>query len=99
MKIFKLTIILSFFFFNYSFSSEKNCSEIDKLSKEYAKCIADIAKEKGNEVKEKAKKKGKEVKDKVSSSNNETKKKFSKFKKKLKKFKNSKTGSEFLKKE
>ena len=39
MKIVKLIIILYFFFFSYSFSVEKNCSEIDKLSKEYAKCI------------------------------------------------------------
>ena len=99
MKIIKLIIILYFVIFSYSFSTEKDCSGIDKLTKEYAKCIADLAKEKGKEVKEKAKKKGKKVKDKVSSSNNETKKKFSKFKKKLKKFKNSKTGSDFLKKE
>tara|TARA_Y100000590_G_scaffold332289_1_gene377790 strand:- start:1904 stop:2197 length:294 start_codon:yes stop_codon:yes gene_type:complete len=97
MKIINLLIILLFFYSTNSFSVEKDCSTIDKLSKEYAKCIADLAKEKGKKVKEAAKKKSKEVKDKVAT--DENKKKFSKFKSKLKKFKESKTGSEFLKKE
>ena len=50
MKLIKLIIILYFVIFNYSFSTEKDCSGIDKLTKEYAKCIADLAKEKGKEV-------------------------------------------------
>tara|TARA_Y100000590_G_C15117999_1_gene787539 strand:+ start:221 stop:514 length:294 start_codon:yes stop_codon:yes gene_type:complete len=96
MKIFKITIILIFFFSTNVYSAESDCSNIDKLSKEYAKCIADLAKKKGSEVKEKAKKKSSEVKEKITS--DENKKKFSKFKDKLKKFGESKTGSEFFNK-
>ena len=66
-----------------------NCSELDKLSKDYTKCIA-----------EKAKDKGKEIKEKVTSE--ETKNKISKFgstlKKNFNKFKNSKTLKEFKEK-
>ena len=61
MKIINLLIILLFFYSTNSFSVEKDCSTIDKLSKEYAKWIADLAKEKGKKVKEAAKKKSKEV--------------------------------------
>ena len=65
---------------------QNNCSELDKLSKDYTKCIA-----------EKAKDKGKEIKEKVTSE--ETKNKISKFgiklKKNFNKFKNSKTLKEF----
>ncbi len=68
---------------------QNNCSELDKLSKDYTKCIA-----------EKAKDKGKEIKEKVTSE--ETKNKISKFgstlKKNFNKFKNSKTLKEFKEK-
>ena len=97
MKIFKIIIIISILYFNIVYPVKADCSGIDKLTKEYAKCIADLAREKGTNVKNAAKEKGKEVKEKVAS--DENKKKFSKFKAKLKKFKNSKTGSEFMKKE
>ena len=97
MKITRIIIILSFFFFQHVYAEKKNCNNIDKLSKDYAKCIAELAKEKGKEVKQKVKDKGNEVKEKVATTEN--KKKFSKFKSTLKKFKDSKTGAEFLKKE
>ena len=67
-------------------ADQSDCSELDKLSKDYTKCIA-----------EKAKDKGKEIKEKVTSE--ETKNTISKFGSKLKKsfnkFKNSKTLKEF----
>ena len=97
MRIFYIITIVSLLCFSNIYSAKADCSGIDKLTNEYAKCIADIAREKGANVKNAAKEKGKEVKEKVAS--DENKKKFSKFKAKLKKFKNSKTGSEFMKKE
>ncbi len=67
-------------------ADQKDCSELDKLSKDYTKCVT-----------EKAKNKGKEIKEKVTSE--DTKNKLSNFGKKLKKgfikFKNSKTLKEF----
>jgi|AACY02.7.fsa_nt_gi hypothetical protein len=97
MKIYIISIILLLLHYSTNvYSAEKDCSEMDYLSKEYAKCIADKAKKKANETKEKVKNKSNEVKDKITS--DENKKKFSKFKDKIKKFGESKTGSEFLKK-
>ena len=89
MKFIRIIIILTFFYPLNVLSDDKNCSDIDKLSTKYAKCMAELAKEK-------TKKKGKEVKKMITSDKN--KKKLSKFKEKLNKFKNSKTGSDFLKK-
>jgi len=89
MKFIKIIIILTFLYPLNIYSAEKDCSNIDKLSTKYAKCMAELAKEK-------AKKTSNEVKEKIASDKN--KKKLSKLKEKLKKFKNSKTGSDFLKK-
>ena len=75
MKIIKIVIILSFFYTTSVYSDVKDCSVINKLSQEYAKCIADLAKQKGKEVKEKAKKKGKEVKEKAKKKGKEIKEK------------------------
>ncbi len=96
MKLIKYTLILIFFYSSNVVSTEKDCSGIDKLSNEYAKCISDLTKKKANKLKENAIKKGNEVKEKITSDKN--KKKLSNFKNKLKKFGESKTGSDFFKK-
>ncbi len=87
MKIYKLFIIL-LIFSNNAIAEENDCSKINKLSKEYAKCITKIAKEKSKAVKEKVT--SEENKNKLSNFK-------SKFLSKMKKFKNSKTGEEFIK--
>ena len=50
MKIYKLFIIL-LIFSNNAIAEENDCSKINKLSKEYAKCVANIAMEKSKAVK------------------------------------------------
>ena len=97
MKIIYIIVITSLLYCVNLYSAENDCSDINKLTKEYAKCIADIAKKKGSEIKDKAKEKSIDVKEKVATDKN--KKRFSNFKKKLKKFGDSKTGADFLKKE
>ena len=68
---------------------QSNCSELDKLSKDYTKCIAEKAKDKGKEIKEKVT--SEETKNKISKFGNKLKKNFNKFK-------NSKTLKEFKEK-
>tara|TARA_B100001121_G_scaffold175213_1_gene152781 strand:+ start:295 stop:543 length:249 start_codon:yes stop_codon:yes gene_type:complete len=48
-----LLIIIFFSFFNHLFSEENDCSKLDKLSTDYAKCIAEIPKNQGKLIKEK----------------------------------------------
>ena len=84
--------ILLFFLLLFStnlLAKDIDCSKINKLSKEYAKCIAELAKEKGTKVKDRVT--SDESKNKISNIK-------SKLSKKLRKFKNSKTGEEFLQK-
>tara|TARA_Y100000590_G_C15481820_1_gene924325 strand:- start:564 stop:839 length:276 start_codon:yes stop_codon:yes gene_type:complete len=88
-KVIKLFIVLFFFINNNVLAEEINCSKFDKLSKEYIKCVAEITKQKSKKVKEKVT--SDENKAKISNIK-------SKFSEKIKKFKNSKTGEEFLKK-
>ena len=78
-----LLIIIFFSFFNHLFSDEVDCSALDKLSTDYAKCVA-----------EKSKKKGKLIKDKI----NENLEK-SGIKEKYKKFDSKKTLKDLFKKE
>ncbi|MDC1091755.1 hypothetical protein OAS36_00355 [Candidatus Pelagibacter sp.] len=82
-----ITLITSFILLIYSaVADETDCSKFDKVSKEYAKCNSLLLKKKSIEIKEKA---SKEI--------IIAKKKFSKFdlKKKLLKFKNSKSHKEY----
>ena len=90
----KIIIILFFYLiiFNNAIGSimeEIDCSKINKLSKEYAKCLTLKAKEKGGKVK-----------DKIASDENKNKLSNikSKLSEKLIKFKNSKTGKDFIEK-
>ena len=74
---------------NLSIASAKDCNKIEKLSKEYAECNANLLKKNAKSLKEKASDKFKEGKN-----------KFDKFKlkEKLLKFKNSKSHTDFIKK-
>ena len=79
-KLFVYFIIISIS--NVSLSVADDCNKFDKLSKEYAKCTAELIKEKTSE-------KYKEGKKKLNKLN---------LKEKLIKFKNSKTHKEFTEK-
>ena len=72
---------------NQSTVLAQDCNKLDKLSKEYAECNANLLK-----------KNAKNLKDKASSKIEEGKKKFNKLnlKEKLLKFKNSKSHKEFV---
>ena len=94
MKIIKIiTSVLLISLFSLTFSSAKDCSKYDKLSKEYATCTSDNlmkgTSQKAEEIKSKTVKKIEEGKKKLKNFN---------LKDKLKKFKNSKTHKEFTEK-
>ena len=94
MKINKIvTLITIIFFYNLSFALANDCDKYDKLSKDYAKCTSE-------KLKEKTFKKKDELKIFTSEKINKGKKKINslKLKKKLLKFKNSKTLKEFVEK-
>ena len=76
-------------FVNQSYSENKDCNKLDKLSKEYAKCTSEIIKKKSSELKGKTVSKLEGAKSKI--------KKFD-LKKKLKLFKESKSHQEFMEK-
>ena len=80
LKLFAYLIILTIT--NINLSSADNCGKFGKLSKEYAKCTAELVKEKTSE-------KYKEGKKKLNKLN---------LKEKLIKFKNSKSHKEFTEK-
>ena len=80
-----------------SLAEEKDCNQYNKLSKEYAKCNSLLLKNKTLEIKENTSKKTIIVKDDATRKINDIKDKFNKseFKKKLLKFKNSKSHKEY----
>ena len=80
MKIKLLTYLLILTVTNVNLSVADDCNKFDKLSKEYAKCTAELIKEKTSE-------KYKEGKKKLNKLN---------LKEKLIKFKNSKSHKEFI---
>ena len=84
-----IIIIIIIFYSNLSIASEKDCNKLEKLSKEYAVCNANLVK-----------KKTKSLKNIASTKIDDSKKKFnkSKLKEKLIKFKNSKNHKEFMEK-
>ena len=90
MKKIKVLILLtSLIWINPSTVLAQDCSKLDKLSKEYAECNANLLKKNAKSLKEKASDKFKEGKNKFNNFN---------LKEKLLKFKNSKSHTDFLKK-
>ena len=93
MKIKLLAYLLILTITNVNLSVADDCNKFDKLSKEYAKCKAELIKEKTSEkaelIKEKTYEKYKEGKKKLNKLN---------LKEKLIKFKNSKSHKEFTEK-
>ena len=88
-KIKVLILFTSLIWINPSTVLAQDCSQLDKLSKEFAECNANLLKKNAKNIKEKASDKFKEGKN-----------KFDKFKlkEKLLKFKNSKSHTDFIKK-
>ncbi|WP_440692216.1 hypothetical protein [Candidatus Pelagibacter sp. HIMB1695] len=101
-RLFVYLIILTIANVNFSLADE--CIKFEKLSKEYAKCKAELIKEKTTEkaelIKKKTAEKAELIKAKTSEKYNDGKKKFNKLnlKDKLIKFKNSKSHKEFMEK-
>ena len=97
MKSIIATITFIILLSQNSLAQEKNCNQYDKFSKEYAKCNSLLLKNKTLEIKENASKKTIIVKDDATRKINDIKDKFNKseFKKKLLKFKNSKSHKEY----
>ena len=88
-KIKVLILFISLIWINPSTVLAQDCSKLDKLSKEYAECNANLLKKNAKSLKEKASDKFKEGKNKFNNFN---------LKEKLLKFKNSKSHTDFLKK-
>ena len=86
-KIKIIVLFITVIWINQSTVLAQNCSKLDKLSKEYAECNANLIK-----------KNAKSLKDKASIKIEQGKKKFNKLnlKEKLLKFKNSKSHKEFV---
>ena len=97
MKSIIATITFIILLSQNSLAQEKDCNQYDKLSKEYAKCNSLLLKNKTLEIKENTSKKTIIVKDDATRKINDIKDKFNKsdFKKKLLKFKNSKSHKEY----
>ena len=78
-------------------AEDKDCNKYDKLSKEYAKCNSLLLKNRTLEIKEKTSKKTLIIKDNATKKINDIKNKFNKsdLKKKLLKFKKSKSHKEY----
>ena len=99
MKYFKIFIsIILLFYIGIKYSFAEDCSKLEKLSKEYAKCNAKLLKKNAENLKVKTSEKTENLKKKVTAKIDEGKKKFnkSKLKEKLLKFKNSKNHKEFM---
>ena len=97
MKSIITTIIFIVLLSKNTLAEEKNCNQYDKLSKEYAKCNSLLLKNKTLEIKENTSKKTVIIKDNTTKKNNKIKNKFDKsdLKKKMLKFKNSKSHKEY----
>ena len=86
MKSVITTIIFIILLIQNTLAEEKDCNQYDKLSKEYAKCNSLLLKDKTLEIKENTTKKINKINDKFNKSD---------LKKKLLKFKNSKSHKEY----
>ena len=97
MKSIIITITFIALLSQNSLAEEKDCNQYNKLSKEYAKCNSLLLKNKTLEIKENTSKKTIMIKDDATKKIKGIKDKFKKsdLKKKLLKFKNSKSHKEF----
>jgi hypothetical protein len=86
MKSVITTIIFIILLIQNTLAEEKDCNQYDKLSKEYAKCNSLLLKDKTLEIKENTTKQINNINDKFNKSD---------LKKKLLKFKNSKSHKEY----
>ena len=86
MKSVITIIIFIILLIQNTLAEEKDCNQYDKLSKEYAKCNSLLLKDKTLEIKENTTKKINNINDKFNKSD---------LKKKLLKFKNSKSHKEY----
>ena len=97
MKLIITTITFIILLSQNTLAEDKDCNQYDKLSKEYAKCNSLLLKNKTLEIKESTSKKTIIVKEDATRKINNIKNKFNKsdLKKKLLKFKNSKSHKEY----
>ena len=97
MKLIITTITFIILLSQNTLAEDKDCNQYDKLSKEYAKCNSLLLKNKTSEIKENTSKKTIIIKDDATRKINDIKNKFNKsdLKKKLLKFKNSKSHKEY----
>ena len=84
----KIILIIFFIMINISnvLAVENDCSGLNKLSQDYANCIAKKIKKKGSETSEKIKEKGSETSSKIKKSGSKVKSKAKKTLKKINKF-------------
>ncbi len=99
-KIIFTILITSIICITNVMSVEMNCSQFQKISAKYLECKAINLKNKSAEIKLRVADEADELKQKITTDAKDNKKKFDKstFKKKLIKFKNSKTLTEFMEK-
>ena len=97
MKLITTIITFTILIVHSSLAEDKGCKQYDKLSKEYAKCNSLLLKNKTSEIKENTSNKTIIIKNDVTRKINIIKNKFDKsdLKKKLLKFKNSKSHKEY----
>ena len=99
-KIIFTTLITSELIMSNAMAEKIDCTKFDKVSAKYIECSTKNLKEKSSELKLKATVGAEELKDKITTNAKSGKKKFDKLnlKKKLVKFKNSKSLIEFMEK-
>ena len=97
MKLITTIIAFTILIIYSSLAEDKGCNQYDKLSKEYAKCNSLLLKNKTLEIGENTSKKTIKIKDNATKKINNIKNKFDKsdLKKKLLKFKKSKSYKEY----
>ena len=98
MKLITTIITFTILIVHSSLAEDKSCKQYDKLSKEYAKCNSLLLKNKTLEIKENTSKKTIIIKDETTRRIKDINDKFNKsdLKKKLLKFKNSKSHKEYM---
>ena len=97
MKLITTIITFTILIIHSSLAEDKGCNQYDKLTKEYAKCNSLLLKNKTLEIGENTSKKTIKIKDNTTKKINNIKNKFDKsdLKKKLLKFKKSKSHKEY----
>ena len=99
-KIIFITLITSVLIMSNAMAEKIDCTQFDKVSAKHIECSTKNIKEKSSELKLKATVGAEELKEKITTNAKSGKKKFDKLnlKKKLVKFKNSKSLTEFMEK-